>query len=96
MRVQLLAQPIIRETGADAWLEWVVARELAPAIADVAAELQATRIVVGDRWNGRRPVWRRRWSLPAHLQRLAPCPVQICDTSTPEVVAERVSSGVSS
>jgi nucleotide-binding universal stress UspA family protein len=92
-RVQLLAEPIVAETGANAWAEWVCARELAPAVAGVAAELQASRIVVGMAPTRRRPAWLRRWSWPERLRRLAPCPVAVRVVEPTGVTAARVSSG---
>jgi nucleotide-binding universal stress UspA family protein len=81
-RVRLLAEPILREVGANAWDEWVCARELAPAIADVAAELRARHVLLGVRGPSRRPAWLRRWSMPERLRRLAPCPVVLHDGSS--------------
>lgn len=91
-RVQLLAEPIVAETGANAWAEWVCARELAPAIASVAAELAADRIVVGRARTRRRPAWLGRWSWPERLRRLAPCPVTVREVAPAERPTVRVSS----
>lgn len=92
-RIQLLAEPIVAETGANAWAEWVCARELAPAVAGVAAELQASRIVVGMAPARRRPAWLRRWSWQERLRRLAPCPVAVRVVEPAGVTARRAASG---
>ena len=76
-RVQLLAEPIVQEAGANAWVEWVCARELAPALAGVAAELEASQILFGVRRAPRRSAWLRYWSLPERLRRLTSCPVTV-------------------
>ena len=91
-QVQLLAEPIFRETGANAWAEWVCARELAPAIAGVAGELEASSILLGVRHVSRAPAWLRHWSLVESLRRLAPCPVDVSAFPQSEAVRARVSS----
>ncbi|HEV7216339.1 MAG TPA: universal stress protein [Chloroflexota bacterium] len=91
-RVQLLAEPIVREAGANAWVEWVRARELPSAISSVAEELAASRILLGVHRSPKQPPWLRHWSLPGRLQRLAPCLVQVCDFKGVEAVRARQSS----
>ena len=91
-RIQLLAEPIFRETGANAWAEWVCARELASAIAGVAEELEASGILLGVRRASRSPAWLRHWSVAESLRRLAPCPVDVSVFPLAEAVGARVSS----
>lgn len=76
-RVQVLAEPIVQEAGANAWVEWVCARELAPALADVATELEAAEILLGVRRAPPQRAWLRYWSLAERLRRLASCPVTV-------------------
>jgi|GEM_PF-3175828 nucleotide-binding universal stress UspA family protein len=91
-RIQLLAEPIFQETGANAWAEWVCARELAPAIAGVARELEASRILLGIRRASRHPAWLRYWSVSESLRRLAPCPVDARVFPLSEAVGARMST----
>jgi nucleotide-binding universal stress UspA family protein len=91
-RVQLLAEPIVREAGANAWVEWVRARELASAISGVAEELAASRILLGVHRPPPQSSWLRHWSWPDRLQRYSPCPVQVCVFPEPEAVGARQSS----
>ncbi len=63
-RDQLAAAPIIRESGVEGWVEWVCARELAPAIASVVRELQAATILLSIRQQANRPRRRRALLCP--------------------------------
>lgn len=91
-RVQLLAEPIVREAGANAWVEWVRARELPSAISSVAEELAASRILLGVHRPPPQSPWLRHWTWLDRLQRLASCPVQVCVFPLAEAVGARRSS----
>ena len=91
-RLQLLVEPLVRETGATAWVEWVRARSLAPTIAGVAAEIEAGEIYLGV--GPRPPIWLRHWSLAARLEQLAPCPVVIQEVTADATVGARLSANI--
>lgn len=91
-RVQLLAEPIVREAGANAWVEWVRARELPSAISGVAEELAASRILLGVHRPPPQSPWLRHWSWSRRLERLAVCPVEVCVFPPVEAVGARRSS----
>ena len=76
-RVRLLAEQIGQHTGVAVWVDWVYARDVAPAIADVAEELEVEQILLGIRERRRLPGWLRPWSLAVQLPRFARCPVDV-------------------
>ena len=75
--VRWCAERIGHDSGVAVWVDWTYAREVAPAIADVAAELEVTEILLGIRERRRLPGWLRPWSLSVRLPRLAHCPVEV-------------------
>jgi len=91
-RVQLLAEPIVQEAGANAWIEWVCARELGPALAGVASELEAGEILFGVSRAPARRAWLHHWSLPERLRRLTSCLVTVRVVSLTEAKETRLPS----
>lgn len=93
-RVQLAAKQVGDDAGVAVWAEWVYAREVARAVADVAAELQARQILLGVRRPRLLPGWRRPWSLASRVGRLARCAVVVRSVPAPALAEGRQPSVV--